>query len=347
MNKWVRSFLQCKASLSSLIRFVMNNANVLVTGAAGMLGRRLCLSVAQTGMISQSRLNRLTMADAFPVEPLPPVDFPIDSLTGDVGDPNFVERLIDLRPDIIFHLAAVVSGQAEKDFALGYRTNLDGTRHLFEAIRRAEYNPRVIFASSIAVFGKPFPEVIPENYATTPLTSYGTQKAMGEQLLNDFSRREIFDGIALRLPTICVRPGKPNQAASGFFSNIIREPLRGEHAVLPVGPDVRHWFASPRSAVGFLHRAAGLDLNLLGSRRALNMPGLSVTIGEMIASLERVGGPSAVALIESRLDPFIQRIVEGWPQTLDAGRAEELGFKAETDFDAIIQAHIEDTRAFG
>jgi nucleoside-diphosphate-sugar epimerase len=199
-----------------------------------------------------------------------------------------------------------------------------------------------VFASSIAVFGTPFPETIPEDFASAPLTSYGTQKAIGELLLADFSRRGFFDGIGIRLPTICVRPGKPNKAASGFFSSIIREPLRGEPAVLPVTDDVRHWFASPRAAVNFLFHAGALDLNQLGSRRTFNMPGLSATVGEMIASLEKIAGVECVKLIKREPDPNIQRIVDGWPQRLDASRAEALGFRAETSFEEIIKTHVED-----
>jgi nucleoside-diphosphate-sugar epimerase len=200
----------------------------------------------------------------------------------------------------------------------------------------------VVFASSIAVFGTPFPETIPEDFAPAPLTSYGTQKAIGELLLADFSRRGFFDGIGIRLPTICVRPGKPNKAASGFFSSIIREPLKGEPAVLPVTDDVRHWFASPRAAVSFLFHAGTLDLDRLGPRRTLNMPGLSATVGEMVASLEQVAGVECVKLIQREPDPNIQRFVDGWPQRLDASRAEALGFTAETSFEEIIKIHVED-----
>ncbi len=252
------------------------------------------------------------------------------------------ESFVADRPDIIYHLAAVVSGEAEADFDKGYRVNLSGTQRLFEAVRKAEYRPRVVFASSIAVFGTPFPETIPEDYALTPLTSYGTQKAIGELLLADLSRRGFFDGIGIRFPTICVRPGKPNKAASGFFSNMIREPLKGEPAILPVNEDVRHWFASPRAAVNFLLHAGALDLDHLGSRRILNMPGLSATVGEMIASLEKIAGTECVKLIERKPDPDIQRIVDGWPRQLDASKAESLGFRAETSFAEIIKIHLED-----
>ena len=257
-----------------------------------------------------------------------------------------LKQLARKRPDAIFHLAAIVSGEAEADFDKGYRINLDGTRFLFEAIRqeglKEPYRPRVVFTSSIAVFGAPFPDKIHHEFFHTPLTSYGTQKAIGELLLADYSRKGFFDGIGIRLPTICVRPGKPNKAASGFFSNILREPLVGQEAVLPVSPDVRHWFASPRAATGFLVHAATLDLDAVGPRRNLSMPGLSATVGEEIEALRRAAGDKAVALIRREPDPTITRIVSGWAEDFDASRAEALGFKAETSMDEIVRAHIED-----
>jgi nucleoside-diphosphate-sugar epimerase len=199
-----------------------------------------------------------------------------------------------------------------------------------------------VFTSSIAVFGAPFPEAIGDEYFTTPLTSYGTQKAICELLLSDYTRKGFVDGIGIRLPTICVRPGKPNKAASGFFSNIIREPLNGEEAVLPVSEDVRHWHASPRSAVGFLIHAATIDGAKVGPRRNLTMPGLSVTVGEQIAALKKVAGDKVVARIRREPDPAIAQIVAGWPRNFDASRAKSLGFAAETSFEDIIRIHITD-----
>jgi nucleoside-diphosphate-sugar epimerase len=243
---------------------------------------------------------------------------------------------------VVFHLAAIVSGEAELDFEKGYRINLDGTRNLYESIRKAQYAPRVVFTSSIAVFGAPFPEAIPDEYHLTPLTSYGTQKAIGELLLADYTRKGIFDGVGIRLPTICVRPGKPNKAASGFFSNIIREPLVGEAAVLPVSDDVRHWHASPRSAVNFLIHAATIDGERIGPRRNLAMPGVSVTVGEQIEALRRVAGDEAVKLIRREPDDLIVSVVAGWPRNFDTRRALDLGFEADASFDDIIKVHIED-----
>ena len=263
--------------------------------------------------------------------------------TLDLRDAAAVAARIAERPEVIFHLAAVVSGEAEADLAKGYAVNFDGTRNLFEAIRAEPgYCPRLVFASSIAVFGAPFPEAIPDDFAPAPLTSYGTQKAMAELLLADYSRRGFLDGIGLRLPTICIRPGAPNRAASGFFSGILREPLAGLPAVLPVGDDVRHWHASPRAAIGFLRHAMALDTARLGARRSLTMPGLSATVAEQIAALERAAGPEAAALIRREPDPAIARIVAGWPGRFDAARALALGFVADASFDAIIAAHIAD-----
>lgn len=314
---------------------------ILVIGAGGMLGAKLIARLARDGAIGGREIAHLTRADAVPIAPLV-AGFDVETVACDLSVPGIAARLMADRPDLIFHLAAVVSGEAERDFDKGYRINLDATRYLLEAARVAGHCPKIIFTSSIAVFGAPFPEMIADDYFTTPLTSYGTQKAMGELLLSDYSRRGFVDGVALRMPTVCVRPGAPNAAASGFFSNIIREPLVGLPAVLPVDESVRHWFASPRAAVGFLIRAAEMDLAALGARRTLTLPGLSCTVAEQIQALRRVAGDKAVALISRVPDPVIARIVEGWPQQFDAARAIALGFAAEESFDAIIRSHIED-----
>lgn len=320
--------------------------HVLILGAAGMVGRKLVNRIAVEPTALGRTIDRLTLVDAFQ----PPVPESLESvsktLTVDLANPGVAGKLIEERPDVIFHLAAVVSGEAEADFDKGYTVNLDGTRALFEAIRqhglKAAYTPRVIFASSIAVFGTPFPEIIGDEFLAAPLTSYGTQKAITELLLADYSRRGIFDGIGIRLPTICVRPGTPNKAASGFFSNILREPLVGKEAILPVSDTVRHWFASPRSAVGFFVHAATLDTAKIGPRRNLTMPGLSALVSEEIEALRGVAGDKAVALIRREPDPVIERIVAGWATQFDAARARDLGFKAEKSFDEILQVHIED-----
>jgi len=301
-----------------------------------MIGRKLTERLVKDG-----GLDELLLHDV--VAPIPPAaPFKIRSVVSDLSTPGEAEKLVAGKPDLIFHLAAIVSGEAEADFDKGYRINLDGTRLLFEAIRKANYKPRVVFTSSIAVFGSPFPDAIGDEFLNAPLTSYGTQKAIDELLLADYSRRGFFDGIGLRLPTICVRPGKPNKAASGFFSGIIREPLAGQEAVLPVPKSVRHWFASPRAAIEFLLHAAKLDTAQLGARRSLNMPGVTATVGEQIEALRRVAGDAAARLIREQPDPVIQKIVEGWPRNFDARRAAALGFRADASFDDIIRAHIED-----
>ena len=303
---------------------------ILVIGAAGMIGRKL------TARLRKDGAGELVLHDVVPFEG--------SSAVSDLSAPGEAEKLVASRPDLIFHLAAIVSGEAEADFEKGYRINLDGTRRLFEAVRKVGngYKPRLVFTSSIAVFGAPFPPAIADEFLNAPLTSYGTQKAIGELLLSDYSRRGFFDGIGIRLPTICVRPGKPNKAASGFFSGIIREPLAGQEAVLPVPESVRHWFASPRAAIDFLMHAATLDSAKLGTRRNLSMPGISATVGEQIEALRKVAGDKAARLIRREPDQTIMRIVEGWPQNFDARRALALGFRADASFEEIIRIHVAD-----
>ena len=323
-----------------------DGARVLIIGAAGMVGRKLSERLARDGRLGTRAVGALHMVDV--VEPVAVRGgFPVTTGTVDVADARVATRLLGERPDVVFHLAAIVSGEAEQDFVKGYAINMDGMRHLLDAIRaeaaaRGPYLPRLVFTSSIAVFGAPFPDAIGDEFLMAPRTSYGTQKAIGELLLSDYTRKGFVDGVGIRLPTISVRPGKPNAAASGFFSNIIREPLAGLEAVLPVSEEVRHWHASPRSAVGFLLHAAPIDGTTVGPRRTLNMPGVSVTVSEQIEALRRVGGEKAVALIRRAPAPFIQGIVANWAENFDAARATALGFRAEPDFDSIVRVHVED-----
>ena len=319
---------------------------ILIIGGAGMVGRKLAERLAKDGKLGGREIEALTMFDV--VAPTAPkgAKFAVNTATGDLPAKGETDKLVANKPDVIFHLAAIVSGVAEQEFDKGYRINLQGTQNLLESVRHTyEKNlkkPRVVFTSSVAVFGAPFPEKIGDDFHSTPLTSYGTQKAIGELLLSDYTRKGMLDGIGIRLPTICVRPGTPNKAASGFFSNICREPLAGKEAVLPVSEDVMHWHASPRAGVEFLIHAATIDGEKLGARRNLSMPGLAVTVGQQIAALRKVGGEKVVARIRREPDAFIQKIVAGWPSNFNPKRALALGFKADNSFEEIVRIHIED-----
>lgn len=320
--------------------------HILIIGAGGMIGRKLAAALAKSGSLGGKSIDRMTLADiAAPTMPEGRVA-EIEALAADISVPGVAADLASRRADVIFHLAAIVSGEAERDFEKGYRINLHGTQALFEAIRlegvRAAYVPRLVFTSSVAVYGAPLPDPIPDDHVLAPLTSYGTQKAISELLLADYSRRGFFDGIGIRLPTIVIRPGAPNAAASGFFSGILREPLAGKQAVLPVKETVKHWLASPRSAVAFLIHAATLDTDGLGARRTLNMPGVAATVSDQIAALRRVAGAAADGLIERKPDAAIEAIIAGWPKSFTPANAVELGFSAETTVDELIAVYLED-----
>lgn len=322
--------------------------HILITGAAGMIGRKLTERLVVDRALNGQPVDKLTLLDV--VAPVRPAGFSdhVKTRAGDLAEPGVAEKAISERPEVIFHLAGVVSGEAELDLEKGYRVNLDGTRALLEAIRKlgAEtgggYKPRVIFTSSMAVFGAPFPHAIPDDFHLTPLTSYGTQKAMCEAMLADYTRRGFLEGVGIRLPSIVVRPGKPNRAASGFFSGIIREPLAGAEALLPVAETVVHTHASPRSAVGFLVHAAGLPRDKIEPHVNLTMPGVCCTVGEQIEALRRIAGAKVAARIRREPDALIARIVSGWPQRLEAKRARALGFAVESTFDEIIRVHIDE-----
>ncbi|QUJ78164.1 SDR family oxidoreductase [Sulfitobacter albidus] len=312
---------------------------ILVLGGGGMIGQKLAQRLPGAYPDAQ-----VTLFDrAFPA-----MGAPCKQITGDVADPATAKRLAADRPDVIFHLAAIVSGQAEAEFDLGWQINMMAMWHLLGALKDehdasgGSYRPRLVFTSSIAVFGGPFPDKIDDEFLSAPRTSYGAQKAACELMVSDFSRKGFVDGISLRLPTICVRPGKPNAAASGFFSGIIREPLNGQDAILPVPDTVRHWHASPRAAVGFLLHATGLDTERLDGRRALNLPGFSCTVAEQIEALRRAAGQEAVDRIKPMPDPAIMAIVDGWPRDFAPNRGIALGFEAERDFDEIIRVYIEE-----
>ncbi|MBY6084019.1 D-erythronate dehydrogenase [Ruegeria arenilitoris] len=316
--------------------------HILIIGGGGMLGQKLAHHISAEQTFGPD--PRVSLFDlSFPAEGAPG-----EKTVGDIAAPNSAKLLAAQRPDVIFHLAAIVSGQAEADFDLGWDVNLMTTWALLNALKdehnatSGAYRPRLVFASSIAVFGAPFPARIDDEFLCAPLTSYGAQKAASELMISDFSRKGYIDGISLRLPTLCVRPGKANAAASSFFSGIIREPLNGLEAVLPVDDTVRHWHASPRAAARFLTHAADLDTKLLNDRRALNMPGISCTVAEQIEALRTIAGQDAVNLIKHVPDPDIERIVKGWPRDFQTDRALELGFRAESSFEDIIRVYLED-----
>lgn len=318
--------------------------HILIIGAGGMIGRKLAATLGRSGSLGGRAITRMTLADVA-APPVPAgVSMPVEALAADISESDAAAALAACRADVIFHLAAIVSGEAERNFDLGYRVNLDGTRALLEAIRREEtrqaYVPRFVFSSSIAVYGAPFPDPIPDDYVLAPLTSYGVQKAISELLLADYSRRGFVDGVGIRLPTIVIRPGAPNAAASGFFSGILREPLAGQRAVLPVEETVKHWLASPRSAVGFLIHAATLDTSALGVRRTLTMPGVAATVADQINALRRAAGPEAADLIDRRRDEVIEEIVAGWPKSFTPDRATQLGFTAESRVDELIEVYL-------
>jgi nucleoside-diphosphate-sugar epimerase len=317
--------------------------NIVITGGSGFLGRRLAGALLDRGTLRgadgrDSRIERLTLVDVVEAGGL--ADPRVRMLTGDVADRSLLERAIGRDTTSVFHLAAIVSGQAEADFDLGMRVNFDATRHLLDICRQHGTCPRVVFTSSVAVYGGELPATVPDDLAVTPQTSYGTQKAMAELLINDYTRRGFVDGRSLRLPTVSVRPGRPNAAASSFASGIIREPLNGEISACPVSADTRVWLLSPRTVVECFIAAHDIDGPRLGSNRLLNLPGMSITVGDMVASLARVAGPEVAARVRWEPDDRIARMVATWPGELAATRARAMGFPCDTDFDAIVRRYI-------
>ncbi len=319
---------------------------ILITGGTGFIGKQLAQRLLDAGQLSLDEqpaqaIERIVLFDAFAGEGVP-TDPRLDVVTGDISDAATLAQVCE-GVDLVWHLAAVVSSAAEADFELGMQVNLYGLLNLLETLRRQGQHPRVVYASGFAVFGGALPEVVDDDTALTPQSSYGMQKAVGELLVADYARKGFIDGRVLRLPTIVVRPGKPNKAASTFFSSIIREPLVGEPAVCPVRPDTQVYISSPRRAVESMLLAMTLSPQRLGSERIIPLPGLTTTVADMVAALERVAGRGAVELIRWEADASIQRIVESWPSQVDAPRARALGFKADADFDSIVRAHMEDT----
>jgi len=324
--------------------------HVLITGGAGFLGRRLATSLLQRGTLAgahgeQEPIDRMTLLDVVPATGV--TDPRVTVVSGDVADPVLIKSLVDRNTTSIFHLAAIVSGMAEADFDLGMRVNLDASRTLLDACRALAHRPRVVFTSSVAVFGGELSAIVPEGTAVTPQSSYGTEKAMAELLVNDYSRRGFVDGRALRLPTISVRPGRPNAALSSFASSIIREPLNGEDVVCPVDPEARVWLLSPHRAIECLIVGHEVPADALGSNRIVSLPGLSITVGEMVAALERVAGAEVVSRIKWERDPKVVKVVATWPGALDTMRARSLGFPGDASFDDIVRRYIADEKTSG
>jgi D-erythronate 2-dehydrogenase len=322
---------------------------IVITGGCGFLGRRLALLLLEKGS-ALGPIDELVLFDNAPSALPLPDDRRVRLVTGDIADRDTVKALIapegqKAHTDAVFHLAAIVSGQAEADTDLGYRVNLDGTRAVLDACRALGSAPRLIFASSLAVYGGELPPAVGDDTALTPQTSYGAQKAIGELLVNDYSRKGYIDGRALRLPTVVVRPGLPNRAASTFASSIIREPLAGKDAVCPVAPETVMALASPRRVVAALAHALDLPGEALGAHRSLQVPGFSVSVGEMAAALRRAGGESAYARIAWQPDPGVQKIISGWPMALATPRADRLGFERDSGIDEAVRFFIEDDLA--
>ncbi|HDX8642720.1 D-erythronate dehydrogenase [Aeromonas dhakensis] len=304
---------------------------IIITGGGGFLGQKLARALLHSSL----PFSELLLVDI--QEPPALADPRVRCLQADLTAPGVAESLISERTAVVYHLAAIVSSHAEQDFDLGWQVNLDTTRSLLEACRHTRPGIRFVFTSSLAVYGGPLPELVNDGSALTPTSSYGAQKAMGELLVNDYSRKGYVDGLALRLPTICVRPGKPNRAASSFVSSIIREPLQGENALCPVSPELRLWLSSPATVVANFLLAATLPK---GDARSINLPGISVTVGEMLTALTQAGGQAARDRVQFAADPAIERIVASWPGRIDNQRASALGFMADRTFAEIIDSFI-------
>jgi nucleoside-diphosphate-sugar epimerase len=330
--------------------------NVLVTGGAGFLGARLARQLLAAGSIQVSGsarqpVSRVTIVDRVPAPPDLAEHARVTVLTGDLGEligaPGEMQDAL-ARSEVIFHLAAAVSAECEADFDLGIRANLRATESLLAACRALETNPVVVFASSLAVFGAsgehPLPAVVDDQTMPNPQSSYGVQKVIGEQLLADYTRKGFLGGRAVRLMTVSVRPGRPNAAASGFLSAIIREPLAGHRATCPVDAQTEVALASPARAIGGLLRAASSSEAAWGDRTAVNLPALTVSVAEMVAALERVAGKEASALIDWVPDPAVAEIVTGWPARFRADRAARLGLMPDPDYDSVIRMHLAETR---
>lgn len=315
--------------------------NVLIIGGGGFLGQKLARALASRGSLRGNTITKLTLADLSAPHVIS-APFPVNTAAVDITRRDQVDALIADRHDVIYHLAAIVSGQAEAEFDLGMDVNLYGSINIFEAVRALGSEPVLVFTSSIAVYGGETPDPIEDWYNLNPQTSYGAQKAASELLLNDFSRKGFLDGRALRLPTISIRPGKPNKAASSFMSSMFREPLQGQEAVCPVSPDYVHWFLSPRRCVENLIIGAEIPAESWGQNRAVLLPGRSYTIGEMVEAMRRVAGDAPVNLIRWEPDAALQKIVLGWRGLFNPARGLKLGFVRDESFEDNVRYFLED-----
>lgn len=318
---------------------------VLITGGAGFLGSKLARQLLARGTLAgpsgqAEKISRITLLDQVAAQGFD--DPRIAIMTGDAADAAVIVKALTPSVQSVFHLAAVVSGEAESDFDLGMRINLDATRILLEQARKNGNRPRLVFTSSVAVFGGDLPPKVLDTTPATPQGSYGAQKAMCELMVTDYSRKGFVDGRSLRLPTVTVRPGKANKAASSFASGIIREPLNGVVSVCPVPPDTKVWALSPRSTVHNLIHAHELDSAAFGSAGAVNLPGLTTTVGEMVAAMGRVAGAETMKRVEWKEDPAIMKLVRTWPGDFVTTRAEKMGFVHDASFDDVVKAYMEE-----
>jgi nucleoside-diphosphate-sugar epimerase len=317
----------------------------VITGGAGFLGRKLARRILELGALTDAAGNRRPIEDVLLLDVVAAEGFAdrrVRALAGDVADPDVVRAAVADGTDSVFHLAAIVSGEAEANFDLGWRVNFDATRLLLERCRALPHPPKVVFTSSCAVFGGDLPDVVPDTQQLTPQSSYGAQKACGEFLVWDYARKGMVDGRSLRLPTVSVRPGKPNKAASSFASGIVREPLNGVEAICPVAPATGMWLTSPRTVLDNIVVAHEAPASAFGASRSINLPGISTTVGGMIDSLRRVAGDAVAARIMMQADERIARIVRTWPANFDTAFARSLGMRADVDFDRVVQQYIDD-----
>jgi len=318
---------------------------IVITGGAGFLGTRLARAILARGTLTDARGNARTVREIVLLDVASAPDFGdarVRAIAGDLADPAVIEQAVTSDTDTVFHLAAVVSGQAEAEFDVGMRVNLDATRALLERCRRIKAPPKFVFTSSLAVFGGPLADPVPDDAPLMPQASYGTQKAIGEYLVYDMTRKGFIDGRSLRLPTVTVRPGKPNKAASSFASGVIREPLSGVDAICPVAPTTRMWVISPRAVVENLLVGHEAPASAFSYTRSVNVPGISVSVGDMIAALRRVAGDAVADRVKWEFDPAVDRIVSTWPSSFAPKLGPALGMKGDPDFETIIRAYMAD-----